>query len=197
MMKNFLPGLEKSTTAKSFFSNSAIPMVAMAIVFCTGCSKTKDTHGFWTIGDHRYSINYTSRADSAGYAVLIGKEGIGSSVPSNPNSIFLWFTQFPTKNSSYTIVAFDSTHLSLSDSQIGISGTVTTINPQAACSEPDHYSATGIASVDTWPWQVSANAQVDVVNGKINVMIPMSTTVYDIPCSGVDSLFVHGQYQEY
>jgi hypothetical protein len=169
---------------------------AYSLTLFFSCSKPNNNNtpqGYWILGGLRHNINYTTRKDSNGLALLAGKETAES--PSQPtvNSINIWFTSFPVKDGSYKMIPFDSITTTLADYQIGISGII--VNDPNTCPGIGLFDATGINSMVSWPWSKSANAEVNVSNRKIRVVIPLTTTFYVNPC-GLDSFLLTGIYQE-
>ncbi|HEV7424076.1 MAG TPA: hypothetical protein VGO21_02700 [Candidatus Paceibacterota bacterium] len=156
--------------------------------------------GYWVIGNqnpHRYNINYTSRQDSLGHSILKGSENLPS--PSHPkvNMIYIWFSKsFPIQNGSYEMVNLHYPPFALSDNQVGISGIFANDMP-IPCSTYDSafFDATGVSSILTWPWTLSGEADLTVVNGKIRVTIPQTIAVYVNGC-GLDSPYLNFVYQE-
>ncbi len=185
------------------FSKMVCLYSGLTIVLFTNCSKQNSNtdSGYWTIGGpqktDRYNINYTSRLDSFGYSVLKGNDNPPSSTNPTSNSIFIWFPKgFPVKNGSYAMVNLHYPPYTLSDSQIGISGRLTS-NSFYHCADNDTsvFDATNVADRSTWPFTLSGNAEVTVTNGKIGVKIPQTIAV-ELRTCGLDSPFLNLQYQE-
>lgn len=184
------------------YSRMAGIYVGMAMILFANCSKQNNNtaSGYWIIDNPnnlRYDINYTSRQDSLGFSVLKGNDNLASSVHPNVNTIYLWFSKtFPVKNGSYEMVNVHNLPYAMTDSQMGISGLFTSGQP-IPCSSSDGalFDATGIASMDSWPWPHSGKAEVTVNNGKIKVNIPQTIAVYIDAC-GLDSPFLNLVYQE-
>lgn len=176
--------------------------IGLTMILFTNCSKQNNhtDSGYWIIGDqnsHKYSINYTSRQDSLGHSVLKGSEKLPSASHPTVNMIYLWFSKsFPVKNGSYEMVNLHYPPFALSDSQIGISGIFADGLP-TPCSTYDSafFDATGVSSRLTWPFTLSGEAVLTVVNGKIRVVIPQTIARYFDGC-GIDSPYLNLVYQE-
>src|ERR1700730_305847 len=99
-------------------------IAAYSLALFFSCSKPNNNNtpqGYWILGGQRHNINYTTRKDSNGLALLAGRETPASSSQPTVNSINIWFTSFPFKNGSYKMIPFDSITTTLADAQIGIS----------------------------------------------------------------------------
>ncbi len=185
------------------FSKIADAWLGLITILFANCSKQNHdaASGYWTISDNKnkfsYNINYTSRQDSLGYSVLKGSDKLPSVSGATVNSIYIWFAPpLPVTNGLYEMVDFQSTSKPLTASQIGISGFLPA-DPYKICSMNNaaNFNATGIASMDSWPWPLSGNASLTVSNGKIRVAIPQTTTQYSDGC-GLDSPYLNLIFQE-
>ena len=135
-------------------------------------------HGTWTLESKQYNIVATHRSNPSGYFVLTGND-----LQSPANTLNLYFTSIPTSSGQFDVVQFNG-NVQLSSSQIGIKVNI----PSTGI-----YSSTGIS--DNISWSASSPADVTIQNGKIEVKIPLMTTMIQTS-SYIDTVGVQGLIKE-
>jgi len=146
------------------------------------CSKDSNIdnadNGTWTLGSNQYNIVATHRSNPPGYFVLAGNDS-----QSPANTLNLYFTSIPTSSGQFDVVQFNG-NVQLSSSQIGIKVNI----PSTGI-----YSSTGIS--DNRSWSTSSPADVTIQNGKIEVKIPLMTTMIQTS-SYIDTVGIQGLIKE-
>lgn len=135
-------------------------------------------NGTWTLNSKQYNIIATYRSNPPGYFVLTGNDS-----QSPANTLNLYFASIPTSSGQFAVIQFNG-NVQLSSSQIGIKVNI----PSTGI-----YSSTGIS--DNRSWSTSSPADVTIQNGKIEVKIPLMTTMIQTS-SYIDTVGIQGLIKE-
>jgi len=157
------------------------PFVTVTFILLS-CTKDNNVssadRGTWTLGSTQYNIVATHRSHPPGYFILTGDDS-----QSPANTLNLYFASIPASSGQFDVVQFNG-NVQLSSSQIGIKVNI----PSAGI-----YSSTGIS--DNISWSASSPAEVTIQNGKIEVKIPLMTTMIQTS-SYIDTVGVQGLIKE-
>lgn len=163
---------------------SSLTLIAAVLSFCfASCLKATTptaAEGTWYLHGAPYTVKFTERADSLGYAVLIASDSGFASGQILGNNISLWFQSFPTTTGYYDVIPFDSNPLPFTAAgQVAIIGN--TMNDTM-----DHCSDSSLFR--SWLYPENDSILITVTKGNISATIPQMTVLYQAPLNNYNCL---------